>query len=251
MTLPKDADQREFEILKKRFAKSGVAGLEAVDDVSELLPVLQKNVEQNTKALDSAVKEILAEDFSLVGIDDPSEALHVLESKLAGMSTLDRATTFTRLGEKLKETQEAPVPRRWKILSYLILAAIAWVIWRPLGAVFIIVATGNVRYFVMNRARLWTRTTALIFGMLYGCFLATLVKAVALFSVQGTVGNVVLVILGLIAAVYVAWVPPSTLDARLATPAAGELKTVRVGVAWAYAIGTLVLFAIFGLIGAN
>ena len=87
--------------------------------------------------------------------------------------------------------------------------------------------------------------------MLYGCFLATLVKAVALFSVQGTVGNVVLVILGLIAAVYVAWVPPSTLDARLATPAAGELKTVRVGVAWAYAIGTLVLFAIFGLIGAN
>ena len=100
----KDADQRQLEVLKKRLAKWRVVGLDAVDDVSELFPVLQKNDQQNTKALDIAVKEILAEDFSLVGIDDPSEALHVLESKLAGMSTLDRATTFTRLGEKLKET---------------------------------------------------------------------------------------------------------------------------------------------------
>lgn len=163
----------------------------------------------------AAMKQTLAEEFGIVGIDDPRELRRIGEARMSGMNALDRAAFYARLGRNLevaaarKRDAQAGIERRSAgrstFLGYAFLAVAAWFVWRPFAVVVAMFACSNIRYFAIRNAPFWKPSAALIVGAVYGAALAGLVKLGVMLTAGTAVAHVVFGVLGFLAAAYIGY----------------------------------------------
>lgn len=195
-----------------------------------------------------AVKQFLADEFGLKGIDDPEQVRSIFLQKLAAMSATDRIAASTQLGTKRRLLEEIKLggtaPDLWhEIAAVLFLAVPLWFLWRPLSVIIVLFfASGKIRHFAVQNALFWAPNGALIFGALYGVAVAVVVRAGAAVSIQGLVGNLCFGIFGFFAAVYVGYGVPG--NPRFRTPADEKRMVSQVGAFLGYIIVALALFLV-------
>jgi hypothetical protein len=83
-----------------------------------------------------------------------------------------------------------------KIVFYLIGLAILWLVWRPLGAVFLVFALGNVRLLAAHNALLWRPKDAVVFGWMVGPVVALLAQLATRFAFSSPYAAVAMAVIG-------------------------------------------------------
>ncbi len=190
-----------------------------------------------------AIKRVLADEFGLTGIDDPDQLRLLLQAKLSEMNALDRAAFQMRLGGELRKLKsgEPLVTGGYIFLGTLTLVVIAWFIWRPLAAVSALMdAASYSRYLAIRHSPLWFPQTALRIGGIYGVVLAILVKTAAIFTVHSVLGEIVLGVLGFLAAGYIGHGVPT--KAYLRMPEDEMRLDAQVAAIVGYSVAVVLLF---------
>lgn len=95
----------------------------------------------------------------------------------------------------------------YSFIAWLILLALFWWVWHPLGAAVAIVAAGRLRIPVINRAAFWGTKTILSVGILWGLGMAVLVWMIVAAATSSRLLAVLLFVEGLIAVQYVGFEP--------------------------------------------
>ncbi len=159
------------------------------------------------------MKQTLAEEFGIVGIDDPKELRRLGEAKLSELNALDRAAFYMHLGRNLdvvaargRDTAAGTEPSHagtYTLVGYAFLTVVAWFVWRPLAPVVAIFGCGNIRYFAIRNAPFWKTSAAVIVGGSYGVVVAILVKLSVTLTAGTAVAQVVFGGLGFLAAGYI------------------------------------------------
>jgi hypothetical protein len=188
-----------------------------------------------------AAKQLLEEEFGLVGLSDPEEIRSHLLAKFEAANVIDRAALYMRLGGKLRESkQRIPKKAFYKVLARIFLILIAWFAWRPLAVVVTLFVMGNIRYFAIEHSIFWRPSTAAILGSIYGLFLSIIVWTGAILSKTGVIGDLVLATIGLMAAGYVAYGVP---DQSYRMTFGDEKRSIAAGSATIlYSVTTTALF---------
>jgi len=104
------------------------------------------------------------------------------------------------------------------ILSWMITIGLAWVIWRPLGAILTIMAIGNLRKIVIINSFAWESPRyPAIFGHVAGAVAAAVTQISAYFSVKSFWAFLSFTILGFIAVGYIGYgIPKNQIFQNLA-----------------------------------
>lgn len=134
-----------------------------------------------------------------------------------------------------------------KIVFYLIGLAILWLVWRPLGAVFLVFALGNVRLLAARNAQVWRPKDAVGFGWMVGPVVALLTQLATRFAFSSPYAVVAMAVFGFYPVASIGHgVPPGRLfrsgsdqlriAARGAAMAAYVLVTA-LALAWAFTHG--------------
>jgi hypothetical protein len=90
-----------------------------------------------------------------------------------------------------------------KIIFYLVGLAILWLVWRPLGAVFLVFALRNVKLLAARNALLWRPKDAVAFGWIVGPVVALLTQLATRFAFSSPYAAVAMVVFGFYPVVYI------------------------------------------------
>ena len=90
-----------------------------------------------------------------------------------------------------------------KIIFHLVGLAILWLVWRPLGAVFLVFALRNVKLLAARNALLWRPKDAVAFGWIVGPVVALLTQLATRFAFSSPYAAVAMVVFGFYPVVYI------------------------------------------------
>lgn len=93
------------------------------------------------------------------------------------------------------------------LIASLILLALFWWVWHPLGAAAAILMAGYVRFPVVNRAAFWDTKAILTVGIIWGSGMAIAVREIVCLATSSRFLSAVLLLEGLIAVHYVGFEP--------------------------------------------
>ena len=148
------------------------------------------------------LRRVLEKEYGITGLSD-QELQDVVRDKVAAMDPLELAAFKMRLGDEAT-IQSQPI-HRYRSLAYLAIAVVAWLLWRPLAPVVVIMGLSNARRFAVQNALFWTPNAALVFGTAYGTILAVVVRIAQLVIVTSLAASVFFGVLGFMAAAYVGY----------------------------------------------
>jgi hypothetical protein len=129
----------------------------------------------------------------------------------------------------------------YKFIASLILLALFWWVWHPLGAAVAILMAGYVRFPIVNRAAFWDAKTILTVGVIWGAGMAVAIREIVSLATSSRFLAGVLLLLGLIAVQYVGFQPAP--EDQFMFNKAGQTATVGVV---CYVLVTAVALAIGG-----
>lgn len=92
-----------------------------------------------------------------------------------------------------------------KVLTGMVIAAIAWFIWRPLGATLGLLQVGYLRQAFRIYGEFWTQAVALTVGLVIGLVVAGVTRALQLHTGVGWMGATWLGLLGFCGVGYIGY----------------------------------------------
>jgi hypothetical protein len=129
----------------------------------------------------------------------------------------------------------------YKLIAELVLLALLWWLWHPLGVAFAILIASYVRSPIVNRAAFWNTRTILTVGIIWGAGMALGIREIISLATSSRFLSAVLLLEGLIAVQYVGFQPAP--EDEFMYNKAGQ--TARVG-SVCYLLVTSIAFAIGG-----